>query len=337
LLEALRLLTSEASPWMINNILRYREEDLDLGDTEDLNRSVDAEGLFQMSTLFNGFPDFSKISDPIVINANGSQPQMKLTLAVGWFSEEREMDGTRRLVPQQSSLFEEGEGVPALIIEMGNSKRIVALDSFRRSLYRRSPMRSEIGEELRMPCIFVSPYGGEKTATLGALWDKIALSDREKDVIDALKIIDPKISAVSMVGGEGPRQSRTAIVRAENIRRPVPLRSYGDGLNRLFGIVLSLVNAREGLLLIDEFENGMHHTVQLDAWRIVFRLAQRLGVQVFATSHSWDSIEAFQKAASETPEQGVLVRLSRKDESIVPTIFCENELAIATRDRIEVR
>jgi hypothetical protein len=248
------------------------------------------------------------------------------------------MDGTRRLVPQQSSLFETaGEGVPALIVEMGSAKRIFPLDSFRRYPYRRGPVRSELGEELRMPCIFVSPYGGEKTATLGALWDKIALSDREKDVIDALRIIDPKISAVSMVGGEGPRQTRTAIVRAENIRRPVPLRSYGDGLNRLFGIVLSLVNAKEGLLLIDEFENGMHHTVQLDAWRIVFKLAKRLGVQVFATSHSWDSIEAFQKAASETPEQGVLVRLSRKDEKIIPTIFSEEELAIATRDRIEVR
>ena len=97
-----------------------------------------------------------------------------------------------------------------------------------------------------MACIFVSPYGGERTATLGALWDKIALSDREKDVVEALRIIDPEISAVSMVGGEGPRRMRTAIVRSDNISRPVPLRSFGDGLNRLFGIVLSLVNAKDG-------------------------------------------------------------------------------------------
>ena len=140
-----------------------------------------------------------------------------------------------------------------------------------------------------------------------------------------------------MVGGERPREQRTAIVRARNLPRPVPLRSFGDGLNRLFGIVLSLVNAKGGLLLIDEFENGMHHTVQLDAWRAVFELSGRLGIQVFATSHSWDSIEAFQKAASETPEEGVLVRLSRKGEDILSTIFAEDELAVATRDRIEVR
>ena len=62
-----------------------------------------------------------------------------------------------------------------------------------------------------------------------------------------------------------------------------------------------------------------------------------LTLQVVATSHSWDAIEAFQKAASEDPEEGVLIRLSRQGKEIVPTLFREDELAIATRDRIEVR
>lgn len=97
------------------------------------------------------------------------------------------------------------------------------------------------------------------------------------------------------------------------------------------------MNARGGILLIDEFENGMHYSVQLDAWRAVFRLAKSLDIQVFATSHSWDAIEAFQRAAAEDPEDGVLIRLSRHGEDIIPALFSESELAIATRDRIEVR
>ena len=48
--------------------------------------------------------------------------------------------------------------------------------------------------------------------------------------------------------------------RTGDIAQPVPLRSFGDGLNRLFGIILSLVNARGGFLLIDEFENGLHYS-----------------------------------------------------------------------------
>lgn len=183
----------------------------------------------------------------------------------------------------------------------------------------------------------MSPYGGERTATLGTLWDKIALTDNEKDVVQALRIMVGDVEAVSMVGGEGPRQTRTAIVRSGGFKRPVPLRSFGDGLNRLFGIVLSLVNAKEGLLLIDEFENGMHHTIQLDVWRAIFRLSEQLRIQVFATSHSWDAVESFQRAAAEDPAEGLLIRLSRKGDSVIPTLFREDELAVATREHIEVR
>ena len=108
-------------------------------------------------------------------------------------------------------------------------------------------------------------------------------------------------------------------------------------MNRLFGLALALVNARGGLLLIDEFENGLHHSVQTDVWRMIFRLAERLDVQVFATTHSRDSVRSFQEAAAESPEEGVLLRLARKGEDIVPTVASEDELAVATRHDIEVR
>ena len=335
ILEALRILTSDAAPSVIMSILRYREEDVD--DVEDESRTVDMDSLFLVSTLFNGFPQLSESPEPIFISTSDGTKPMKLKLGVAWLSEERDAEGNRRLVAQQADLFGEAEGSAALTIEAEGGKRAMRFEQFRRYPYRGRMLRPESTDEPRMPCVFVSPYGGERTATLGALWDRIALSDQEKDVVDALKIIDPQISAVSMVGGESPRRSRTAIVRADNIARPVPLRSFGDGLNRLFGIILSLVNAKDGLLLIDEFENGMHHSVQLDAWRAVFRLAQKLNIQVFATSHSWDSIEAFQKASAETPEDGVLIRLARKGDDVIPTVFAEDELAVATRDGIEVR
>jgi len=112
----------------------------------------------------------------------------------------------------------------------------------------------------------------------------------------------------------------------------------GEGMNRMLGIALSLATARDGLLLVDEIESGLHYSVQPDMWRLVFQMAGRLNVQVFATSHSWDSIDAFQQAAQEdAEEQGVLVRLERKQDTIVPVFFSEQDLEIVTRRQIEVR
>jgi ABC-type multidrug transport system ATPase subunit len=140
-----------------------------------------------------------------------------------------------------------------------------------------------------------------------------------------------------MVGGEGPTPTRTAVVRSSEFSRRLPLRSFGDGLNRLFGIVLSLVNAKDGFLLIDEFENGLHHTIELGVWEAIFRLSKLLNVQVFATSHSSDAVETFQKAAALNPEDGLLIRLSKKGDVVIPTLFRDKELAVATREHIEVR
>lgn len=333
LLEALRILASDVSPSVLYDILRFREEDV--RDVEDPMLKADSEGLFSLSSLFGGFPQFSDELVPINIEAIDRVKSMRLSISAGWYSEERDQNGNRRRVQAPPSWIDDAS-FPALLINSDDIRRFLPLDAVSRYVRGRLSGAALAGEP-RMTCVAVNPYGGERTATLGVLWDKIALSDHEDDIIRALQIIDPAISAVSMIGGEGSRSLRTAIVRASNMRRPVPLRSYGDGINRLFGIVLSQVNAKDGLLLIDEFENGMHYSIQHDAWRIVFDLAKRLDIQVVATSHSWDTIEAFQQAANEHTEDGVLIRLSRRGDEIIPTIFREDELAIATRDRIEVR
>jgi hypothetical protein len=335
ILEALRLLTSDHLASTISGILSHREENI--FNTTDSSHEADAEIALQISTLFNGFPQLSEPWAPMVVSATANGRKRELRLELRWFSTESSNGNEQGYEQPQPDLLGDNDRTPKLVSLTEGTQRAIPLSNLRRRPYRPPSSQADLSIAPTIPCKYVSPYGGERTATLGVLWDRIALSTLEEHVVDALRIIDPAISGGSMVGGVDPRWPRTAIVRSDKIARPVPLRSFGDGLNRLFGIALSLVNAKDGLLLIDEFENGMHYTVQLDAWKMIFRLATQLGIQVFATSHSWDAIEAFQKAAQETPEEGVLIRLARKGDDILPTIFREHELEVATRDHIEVR
>jgi hypothetical protein len=331
-LEALRLLASEASPSIILNILLSREEYT--GEGTEYSRTSDTELGFPLSGLFHGFPQSFAKQEPIVISSNSGEHASRLKMDMGWYLEQHDAEGFRRLVLQPPGVYGEGEGLPGLIVETRGGRRVVPVEFI---LRRAQVTWPEAPDSVRLTCEYVSPYGGEQTATLGQLWDNIVLAGRESEVVKALSIIDPGISTVSMIGGQEGRKVRTAIVKTDRLPRPVPLRSFGDGLNRLFGIIIALVNAKGGLLLIDEFENGMHYSVQIDVWKAVFKLARQLNVQVMATSHSWDTVAAFQQAASDDPEEGVLVRLSRKGDDVIPTLFREDELAVATRDRIEVR
>ena len=120
---------------------------------------------------------------------------------------------------------------------------------------------------------------------------------------------------------------------------PIPLKSLGDGALRLFGVALVLINSRDSFLLIDEAENGIHHSVQPDFWRMVFKTAHANNVQVIATTHSFDCVRGFAQAAVECEEaEGVLVRhRTRKMGPCGAVEYSERNLKAAAKQHIEVR
>ena len=178
------------------------------------------------------------------------------------------------------------------------------------------------------------------------LWDDVALSSFEADVIDGLRIISPDVERVATKGfgaGAGRGSNRLGavgtvpFVKRFGSEEPIPLRALGNGANRLFGISLALVHAEGGLLLVDEIENGIHYSVLADLWRLIFEVAARRGIQVFATTQSYDCIRAFERAAGESEEEGVLVRLAQRGDEILVANFDELELETAVDGNIEVR
>ena len=46
------------------------------------------------------------------------------------------------------------------------------------------------------------------------------------------------------------------------------------------------------MVLVDEIENGLHHSVLPDVWRVVGQAVERFNLQMFATTHSFECIEA---------------------------------------------
>ena len=188
-----------------------------------------------------------------------------------------------------------------------------------------------------IPSVFVGPFSGELTDTMEGLWANVALAGGECDVVEALRIIEPCITAVSVEPDGTPERVAQAVVRIDDNPNPVPLHSFGDGINRLFAIALSLANARGGVLLIDEFENGLHYTTLESVWGMILRLAERLNIQVFATTQSWDAIEGLQKAAAESSEDVMLFCLTRWGDKMFTSLFDEKDLAVAVRSRINLR
>ncbi len=175
-------------------------------------------------------------------------------------------------------------------------------------------------------------------------WDKIALTDAQDVVTAALQIIAPDFEALTFVRNLGAQgMQRIAKVKLSSFPHPVPLASLGDGIVRILQLVLKLFPARGGFLLIDEFENGLHFSVQEKLWTLLLRMAERLDIQVFATTHSWDCIESFARAAhANKAAEGLLFRvghsvLTSDQGRIIATVFDEEQLYSITQADVEVR
>jgi ABC-type cobalamin/Fe3+-siderophores transport system ATPase subunit len=220
--------------------------------------------------------------------------------------------------------------LPYFVLRRGSETRLFV------ELAHGTPDISFLPNQAEIPHTIVTANGLTPTY-ITALWDRIALTDLEIHVIEALRIIAAEIERVNMISDPAIGPQRIAMMRVHGSDQPVSLRSYGDGMYRLFVIAVAAVNARQGLLLIDEIENGLHYSAQHDLWRLVFELARQLDIQIFATTHSKDCLEAFQHAASAHMEEGQVIRLGRKNGSVVATLFDEEELEIAVEQQVEVR
>ena len=323
LLEAIRLYASRAAtPTFIWEIMRTRQEvKQPFVNVRDM--------LTALKYLFYGRNDIKPGLQPIQIGPINS-PQEMLSITVDWSVTETR-NGTLHTRPLEAGEDYTADNlVPRFTIQAAGSTFSYPIDpSLPQGILRLNS--NEI------PCIFTSAHG-LNSQRLTELWDGIALTRLETDVLNALRLIAPGVADLNFVSTPLSGKERIPVVRIADNDEPLPLYSLGDGMLRALGISLALVNVKDGILLIDEFENGLYYSVQPDLWQFIFRIARRLNVQVFATTHSGDCIEAFQKAASTDKQaEGLLIRLEIKKGDIVSTLFDERRLGIATREQIEVR
>jgi len=177
------------------------------------------------------------------------------------------------------------------------------------------------------------PPEGISDTEIGSLWDGLVLGGHEDDLTEVFKLVRPDAKKLYLISGE-----RRPYVLLEAFRQPVPLRSLGDGAARFLGIAASVVTAAGGFLLIDEFENGLHHSVQEELWSFVFRVAREMNVQVFATTHSEDCVRAFAIAANkDTASLGVMTKLVEQNGQIVAKQLMEEDVLAGAQGLVEMR
>lgn len=326
LLEAVRLWSSRIDISALLDIIDARDESL-LPDKELKDERDERQGdnsLLGCLCLFSGYPSLDTNIEPIRIAGSGT------TLSISVRDKEVGQTSFPEIKQDLSELIT-GTRVLELGIQPLNRSVAIRLPTYYSSSRRNSYRDLRVRENQEgIPCVFVAARTIE-TFNAATLWDNITLTDKEEFVLQGIQIVEPRVSRINFI--QWGRRGRFPVVRVEGIERPIPLHGLGDGVSRLFEIMLALVNAESGFLLIDEFENGLHYSIQETAWETILNLANKLDVQVFATTHSSDCVEAFESVSRANPDTAMVVtRLLMEDSGV----FAESVSGEKLSKRVEL-
>lgn len=311
LLEAIYLYAFRGNLHHIQKVLKFREEwtPVDKGSIDEKSQQLITNYL---NIFLDRKADFFG-NKKIQIGANETNQQLGIKFI-------------KQAESQELTKLEKNKVLPkvALHLRFSNKEHILS-----------NLATAEQNNFLIVPnkCAYIS--SGLKASEISVnFWKKIVFTPKEKMVLDALRIIEPQIERLIFLDSN---QKTKPFVKLKNKNGAIPLKSMGMGINRLLLIILALLNTENGFLLLDEFEDGLHYTVQQKLWEIIFRIAQQFNTQVFATTYSNDCIKAFATVCSEQKSIGQYFYLQKSKEKLTPLMYANELLLFAAHQNIEAR
>ena len=149
----------------------------------------------------------------------------------------------------------------------------------------------------------------------------MVLAGQDEIITECLQSIDSRIRSLKTLTTPSPM-----IYADVGLHQLVPAGMLGDGVGRMLSLSLAFYQARRGMILIDELENGLHHTVLCDIWHHLYRLACKFEVQIVATTHSKECLQAARRAFWAKQAEGLSIhRLDRNGAGhVVATCLFED-------------
>lgn len=196
--------------------------------------------------------------------------------------------------------------------------------------------------EGRAVSVFLPAIRRDTPQAIASRFGAWQLEGREHEILTLLRLLAPRLdrlTSISLKGQPAVYEGQPAVhAYFEGSAHPIPVQLLGEGFNRMLALSLSMKAAKGGMLLIDEIENGLHHSVQKDVFVAIDDMAQKYDVQLCAATHSAECVLAAHQALRERDNGAfAFYRLDAKDGA-TRSFYFANEMMDTARDfKMEIR
>lgn len=154
------------------------------------------------------------------------------------------------------------------------------------------------------------------------------------NVVEVLREVYPEIEDISVENSDGTWE---VFVRLNGMEERIPLALHSSGASRLIAMMLAITAATDGVVLIDEIENGFYYKKMSDIWRVLVTLADEFKCQLFVTTHSHECLMALAPVVAGESKRFTLLNVEKK-EAASRVVVTEGEVfSAALSSGFEVR
>ena len=181
---------------------------------------------------------------------------------------------------------------------------------------------------------FLSPRSSDHKGIGDRFSELVKTIGEEEKFVTALRVLEPAVKAVRLLGHNGVGMVHLDI----GLKRFLPLAYTGEGMVRFADVLVAIASSKNGVVLIDEFENGVHYSILDKMWEATAEFADRFNTQVFATTHSLECIRAAHSVFANREYAFRLFRLQREaDRSVSAKAFSKDAIEAALKTELELR
>lgn len=180
-----------------------------------------------------------------------------------------------------------------------------------------------------------------KSRPLAAVWTDAEDKGDADTVTSLLRSLDSQIVGVRLRADEAGR----AAVRIEHKRLgKMPLEFLGAGIGKALAVACYVAAAKDGLLIIDEFDASLHVGAQARVIRFALESAKKHNVQLMISTHSLEVVDRFLECYAESkelwadPEDLRILQLKRVNgKTEVRNVDCEEALHMRNQIGYDLR
>jgi len=153
------------------------------------------------------------------------------------------------------------------------------------------------------------------------LSDIIENQEMYEELISVLKVFDEDITQVF---ADNENNSVVYKIASKKNEKALPISVFGDGLKLALSIFAALPKARDGIMLIDEFNSSLHTSQISKVLQVIITICKRFNIQLFMTTHSLEAVDKVIECCDDFLDDLRIIRINKKTKQTYAKVINGN-------------